>query len=140
MDRKVQVMDERSGVPFSTLRSGTYHFNDLYGNVRAEVWKPEQSRTFSHKELVFPTGPSVRQEAALTLSRKNMRPPPAPYAMGPEMQMKGVLRHGAAARHHSENLKTAVINHDRMHKYGTTNPDFHAAPGTVGNMQVVGNL
>jgi hypothetical protein len=48
MDRKVQVIDERTGARYSDLRSGSYQFNDLYGNVRAEVWKPEQSRTFSH--------------------------------------------------------------------------------------------
>jgi hypothetical protein len=48
MDRKIQVQDPRTGGRYSNLRSGTYHFNDLYGNVRSEVWKPEQSRTFSH--------------------------------------------------------------------------------------------
>jgi hypothetical protein len=60
--------------------------------------------------------------------------------MGPEMQIKGVLRHGAAQRHHAEKLKTSVINNDRMQKYGSTNPNFHAAVGSVGNMQVVGSL
>ena len=53
MDRKVKVQDPRTQARFSDLRSGTYHFNDLYGNVRSEVWKPEQSRTFSHHVSLF---------------------------------------------------------------------------------------
>ena len=145
MDRKIQVMDEKTGVPFCTLRSGTYHFNDLYGNVRAEVWKPEQSRTFSHKALVFPDSKSCKAEGIAYQKTKNIRPPMVRYNPPPELQFHGVLRNGAAQRYHAEQLKRAVIEHDRSLKYGharggSTNECHMRGHADMGDHKVVGSL
>merc|ERR1740117_617572 len=110
MDKKIKVQDQRSGAPYVQLRSGTYHFNDLYGNVRSEVWEPHQSRTFSHHELVFPTRSSVKQEEVNFMASKHKNLPSYQLVVKPEIQERGIIKNGAAARYHRELLKQTIVD------------------------------
>jgi hypothetical protein len=114
MDRKIHVEDPAgSGVDFSLLRSGTYHFNDLYGNVRAECYLPHQSRTFSHQQLIFPTRNSVEGEAKQFARNKNVQTAPYLVKCEPHLQKHGVLRHGAPERHYQEVAKVNFSGRQR---------------------------
>merc|ERR1711966_111264 len=103
-------MGPRTGGRYSNLRSGTYHFNDLYGNVRSEVWKPEQSRTFSHHELVFPTRSSVIQDEKTFMATRHQSVPSCQMVVKPELRQRGIMRNGAAERYHQAKFQKSIMD------------------------------
>jgi hypothetical protein len=111
-DKKIKVRDPHSGVLKARLRSDQYEFNQLYGSVRAEVWSEEQSRTFSHKEQLFPTAKLVRAEEKVYMANKRCQPgkgesAPRLVECPPEMHQRGVLKNSSVERFYNARKGTA---------------------------------
>ena len=119
-DKKVKVLDPAgSGQLFANLRSGQYEFNELYGSVRAEVWAPEQSRTFSHKELVFPTPKLVRADEKVFMANKRqegVQPPSRVVECPAELHRRAVLKNSSVDRYYKAQRYNAYAASERARR------------------------
>ena len=119
-DKKVKVLDPAgSGQLFANLRSGQYEFNELYGSVRAEVWAPEQSRTFSHKELVFPTPALVRADEKVFMANKRqegVQPPSRVVECPPQLHQRAVLKNSSVDRYYKAQRYNAYAASERARR------------------------
>lgn len=54
------------GVPVASLRSGTYDHLSLYGSIK--TFNGEKYKTFSHQNILFPTGKTFAKESSTGFS------------------------------------------------------------------------